>query len=165
MSNTKTKMSLQTLGEMALPDSIEAIKRLFPDAQTCAEIMELVRFQGRFTCDYCGDTQEPYRFEQRPFVLRCRNCKSDTSLLKGSVAEASKTPIHLWFLAAFILVCHPNVTVRSLQRVLGLSRYETTHAMVRKIRLTLEDLGPPETLSVLDVARRGLKQIDTKNPA
>ena len=50
----------------------------------------------RFACPHCGTAGEPFHFENRPGVLRCRKCRKNTGL---TVMERSHTPI--WFWAAY----------------------------------------------------------------
>jgi hypothetical protein len=45
---------------------------------------------------------EPFRFANRPQVLRCKGCKRDTALTAGTVMERTHTPLSVWFWAAFL---------------------------------------------------------------
>ncbi len=77
--------------------------RLFPDDLACARYLEDMRWAKGFECPKCGVAGEPYRFEARPGVLRCRSCKKDTLLMAGTVMERSHTPLSVWFWGAYLV--------------------------------------------------------------
>ena len=72
---------------LPFPRSLPEFMDLFPDEESCAHYLEDVRWPEGFVCQYCGWRCEPYRFENRPGVLRCSNCQRDTSLTAGTVME------------------------------------------------------------------------------
>ena len=43
-------------------------------------------------CPHCQAAGEPFRFANRPGVLRCRKCRRDTGLTVGTVMARSHTP-------------------------------------------------------------------------
>jgi transposase-like protein len=78
---------------------------------------------------------EPYRFAQRPGVLRCRACKADTSLTAGTVMQGSHTPLSTWFWGAYLVTTQtPGQSALQFQRQLGLGRYETAFQILHKLR-------------------------------
>ena len=56
------------------PGSLPEFQRLFPDDTACAAYLEAIRWRAGFVCGWCGEAREPYRFANRPQVLRCRKC-------------------------------------------------------------------------------------------
>ena len=120
---------------LPFPTSLPDFQRLFPDEEACADYLEDIRWPDGFVCPRCGWTGEPYRFEDRPGVLRCRNCKRDTSLTADTVMEGTRTPLSLWFWAAYLITAQvPGMSALQLQRQLGISRYETAFQMLHKLR-------------------------------
>ncbi len=93
------------------------------------------------SCPRCGDAREPYRFAARPLVRRCRGCRADTSVLRGTVAEDSRVPPATWLAAAELVAARPAITAREIQRELGLTRYATAWRVRRRI---LEGATVPE---------------------
>src|SRR6202048_3341688 len=75
-------------------------QRLFPDDTACAAYLEAIRWRDGFVCGWCGEASEPYRFANRPQVLRCRKCQRDNALTAGTVMERTRTPLSIWFWAA-----------------------------------------------------------------
>ena len=51
------------------------------------------RWGDGYACPHCGTAGEPFHFENRPGVLRCRKCRHNTGLTVGTVMERSHTPI------------------------------------------------------------------------
>src|SRR6266478_4343557 len=63
------------------PTSLPEFQKVFPNDAACAEYLEALRWPKGFVCPDCGWTGEPYRFGTRSsIVLRCRQCKVNTSL-------------------------------------------------------------------------------------
>ena len=124
--------------ESRLPDfptSLPGFQQVFPDEHACAAYLEDVRWPDGFVCQYCGVQAEPYSFENRAGVLRCRACQRDTSLTAGTVMERTHTPLCLWFWAAFLVTTHtPGESALQMQRALGIKRYETAFQMLHKLR-------------------------------
>ena len=74
-------------------------------------------------------------FRNRPGVLRCRKCRSDTGLTVGTVMERTHTPLSVWFWAAYLVASQtPGMSAVQFQRQLGLSRYETAFQILHKLR-------------------------------
>ena len=78
--------------DLAFPRSLPEFQSLFPNDAACAAYLARIRWEDGFTCPHCGTAAEPYRFEARPGVLRCRACKRDVALTAGTVMERTHTP-------------------------------------------------------------------------
>lgn len=123
------------MNDIAFPRSLPDFQRMFPDDASCAAYLERARWRSGFVCQHCGVKGEPFRFEARPGVLRCRKCRRDTALTAGTVMERTRVPLNTWFWAAYLLASHtPGISATQLQRQLGLSRYETTFQILHKLR-------------------------------
>jgi hypothetical protein len=75
------------------PESLPAFQRMFPDDLACARYLEAIRWRDGFQCPRCGVTAEPFRFANRPQVLRCKGCKRDTALTAGTVMERTHASV------------------------------------------------------------------------
>ena len=117
------------------PHSLPEFQRLFPDDAACAAYLEKARWGDGFACPHCGTAGEPFHFENRPGVLRCRKCRQNTGLTVGTVMERSHTPLNVWFWAAYLVASQtPGMSAVQFQRQLGLSRYETAFQILHKLR-------------------------------
>ena len=87
------------------------------------------------SADGAAKPGEPYRFANRPQVLRCRKCQRDNALTAGTVMERTRTPLSIWFWAAYLVSSHtPGISAVQFQRQLGLNRYETAFQILHKLR-------------------------------
>jgi hypothetical protein len=121
--------------DLPFPQSLREFQRLFPDDASCAVYLEKSRWRGSFICPHCQTSGEPFRFDNRPGVLRCRKCRKNTGLTVGTVMERSHTPLSVWFWAAYLVASQtPGMSAVQFQRQLGLSRYETAFGILHKLR-------------------------------
>jgi len=128
-------MDIPAREDLPFPQSLPEFQRIFPDDSACVAYLEKIRWQGGFACPWCGVVGEPFRFEARPGVLRCRACRKDVGLMAGTVMERSHTPLSIWFWAAYLVASQtPGMSAVQFQRQLGLSRYETAFAILHKLR-------------------------------
>ena len=112
-----------TAPDLPFPHSLPEFQRLFPDDAACAAYLEKARWGDGFACPHCGTAGEPFHFENRPGVLRCRKCRQNTGLTVGTVMERSHTPLNVWFWAAYLVANQtPGMSAVQFQRQLGLSR-------------------------------------------
>src|SRR6202790_5254000 len=121
--------------DLPFPGSLPEFARIFPDDTACAAYLEAIRWLDGFVCGWCGETSDPYRFANRPQVLRCRKCQRDNALTAGTVMERTRTPLSIWFWAAYLVSSHtPGISAVQFQRQLGLNRYETAFQILHKLR-------------------------------
>ena len=125
------------------PDSLPAFQRMFPTDAACAAYLENVRWREGFVCPHCGSSAAPFR-PARIYVLRCKGCKRDVSLIAGTVMERTHTPLSTWFWAAFLVASlTPGMSAVQLQRQLGLTRYETAFQILHKLRSAMVRTSGP----------------------
>ncbi len=128
-------MDVLDLTDLPFPHSLPEFQRLFPDDATCAAYLEKACWGDGFACPHCGTTGEPFHFKNRPGVLRCRKCRTNTGLTVGTVMERSHTPLNVWFLAAYLVARQTrHRPVYWFQWNLRLSRYETAYQILHKLR-------------------------------
>ena len=128
-------MDIHQRDDLPFPASLPEFQRLFPNDAACAAYLEKACWREGFICLHCGAIGEPYRFANRPGVLRCRACNCDTRLTAGTVMERSHTPLNVWFWAAYLVTSQtPGMSAVQFQRQLGLSGYETAFQILHKLR-------------------------------
>lgn len=120
---------------LPFPRSLPEFQKLFPDDAACAAYLERIRWDAGFACPYCGVVGDPYRFANKPGVLRCRACLKDVGLTAGTVMERTHTPLSIWFWGAYLIASMtPGMSAVQFQRQLGLTRYETAFQILHKLR-------------------------------
>ena len=121
---------------MARPDfprTILEFQRRFPDDAACRDYLFACRWPDGFKCPRCGAGRASEL--TRRFLWQCSSCRHQVSITAGTVLHKTRTPIHLWFWAAYLTSTGtPDISALQLQRQLGLKRYETAWMMLHKLR-------------------------------
>lgn len=147
------------MADLPFPTSLPDFQRLFPDDAACAAYLENIRWREGFACPHCGVVGEPYRFTARPWVLRCRGCKRDVSLIAGTVMERTHSPVSTWFWGAYLvssMTC--GLSAVQFQRQLGLNRYETAFQILHKLRAGMVR-AQPDRIGVKAVSHVELDEV------
>ncbi|MEK7083944.1 MAG: IS1595 family transposase [Patescibacteria group bacterium] len=113
-------------------------QKMFRDEEACLRYLEKLRWPLGFVCEKCSASSEPIRIATRPRVLKCRSCLYQSSVTAGTVMHRSKTNIHVWFWAAYLIATQtPGVSALELQKRLGITRYETAFQLLHKLRAAM----------------------------
>jgi hypothetical protein len=105
----------------------------FASEVACLEYLAASRWPEGFVCPGCGG-RRAWVLERR-HLWECAACHAQTSVTAGTVMHGTRTPLRLWFWAAYLVATHhPGVSAKQLQRQLGLSRYETAWVILHKLR-------------------------------
>ena len=68
-------------------------------------------------------------------VRRCAGCRRRVSVTAGTVFDKTRTPLTVWFAAAWSLTTQKNgISALGLKRVLGFGSYQTAWAMLHRYR-------------------------------
>jgi transposase-like protein len=115
------------------PSSIVEFQRRFADEAACRAYLFASRWPDGFRCRRCGGGE--VGVEQRRSLWQCKRCGRQTSVTAGTVMHKTRTPLTLWFWAAYLVATHtPGISALQLQRQLGISRYETAWMILHKLR-------------------------------
>jgi ISXO2-like transposase domain/Transposase zinc-ribbon domain len=105
----------------------------FASELACLEYLAASRWPEGFVCPACGG-RRAWVLERR-HLWECVRCDVQTSVTAGTVMHGTRTPLRLWFWAAYLVATHhPGISAKQLQRQLGLSRYETAWLILQKLR-------------------------------
>jgi transposase-like protein len=117
------------------PTTLPEFQRVFPSDEACAKYLEQLRWPDGFECPKCKSKRDPWTFEGRIHVLRCSACRSDISLLAGTVMQGTHIELSTWFWAAYLVTTQtPGQSALQFQRQLNLNRYETAYMLLQKLR-------------------------------
>ena len=132
-ANSQQKQTTNSLPEY--PTTLFDFQSMFPDEAACLQYLERMRWPNGFCCIKCSNAEEPFRLSSYPRKLKCRSCHHVESITSNTVMHRSKTSIHIWFWAAYLVTSQtPGVSALELQKKLGISRYETAFQMLHKLR-------------------------------
>jgi transposase-like protein len=115
------------------PRTIIEFQHRFPDDDACRAYLFDSRWPVGFRCPRCGSgTATPL---PRRLLWQCSACRYQVSVTAGTVLHKTRTPLHLWFWAVYLVTtATPGISALQLQRQLGLRRYETAWMMLHKLR-------------------------------
>ena len=120
----------------------EFIQRYGTDDK-CEQALVASRWADGFRCEACGgQARSTFRRDGRLY-WQCADCPHQTSLISGTIFQASKLPLSRWFLAMHLLTqAKNNVSALELKRHLGVC-YRTAwlvkHKLLEVMRLREED--------------------------
>jgi transposase-like protein/predicted RNA-binding Zn-ribbon protein involved in translation (DUF1610 family) len=121
---------------MARPDwpaTIMDFQERFASEAACLDYLAASRWPDGFVCPACGG-RRAWVLERR-HLWECGDCGQQTSVTAGTVMHGTRTPLRVWFWAAYLVATHhPGISAKQLQRQLGLSRYETAWLILQKLR-------------------------------
>ena len=105
----------------------------FATEAACLDYLAASRWPDGFLCPGCGG-RRAWLLERRQ-LWECSDCHAETSVTAGTVMHGTRTPLRVWFWAAYLVSTHhPGISAKRLQRQLGLSRYETAWLILQKLR-------------------------------
>lgn len=121
------------MGRPDFPRTLAQFQARFRDDATCRAYLAACRWPDGYRCPRCG---QPEAFElPRRELWQCKACGHQTSVTAGTVLHRTRTPLVLWFWAAYLVATHtPGLSALQLQRQLGIARYETAWALLHKLR-------------------------------
>jgi hypothetical protein len=94
-------------------------QRQFADEEACQDHLAACRWPDGFACSRGGHTRA-YRVRER---WQCAACRYQVSLTAGTILHNKKTPLAVWFWAAYLTVTDKRgMSALLLQRQLGLRR-------------------------------------------
>jgi transposase-like protein len=115
------------------PRTIVEFQARFPDEAACREYLFASRWPDGFRCPACGSDRASAVTTR--LLWQCQSCRHQVSVTAGTVLHKTRTPLHLWFWAAYLMTtATPGVSALQLYRQLGLNRYETAWMMLHKLR-------------------------------
>ena len=111
------------------------------------------RWPHGFRCPACGDRRRS-RFRRGQLVYyQCCVCRHQTTLLSGTIFEATKLPLRTWLLAIHLLTAtKTNMAALELKRHLGVD-YKAAWRIKHKVTQAMAEREAPRRLS-------GFVQID-----
>jgi transposase-like protein len=117
---------------------LEAIT-YFSDEQVCIDAVSEMRWPGGPKCPECW-VEKPYYIKTQK-RWKCRNCRIQFSVKRGSIFEDSAVPLTKWLPALWLLVNSKNgISSHELHRSLGVTQ-KTAWFMLQRLRLVLKALN------------------------
>lgn len=115
--------------------------------EKCHAALVALRWPDGFVCPYCGETHH-CMFERNGLTYwQCSACRKQTTVLCGTIFEATKLPLAKWFLGMHLLTqSKNNVSALELKRHLGV-RYRTAWLLKHKLMQVMCEREAPRQLA------------------
>lgn len=104
----------------------------FPDDAACLDYLDWLRWPHGFSCPECsGETG----WRMKDGRWWCKACRRRISATAGTIFHHTKTPLTVWFAAAWHMTSTKNgVSAKTLHRLMGFGSYPTVWAMLHRFR-------------------------------
>jgi transposase-like protein len=130
------------------PRTLLELEERFSDEAKCRDYLFGLRWPQGFVCPVCGAGGLAIRRD----LWRCFLCGRETSVMAGTIFQASKLALTVWFRAMWQVTSQKNgVSALGLQRVLGLGNYKTAWALLHKLRRAMVRPGRDRLSGVVEV--------------
>lgn len=119
--------------------SIPEMMRKFPKHEDCIKHIELVRWENKPRCPYCGSPNHtPMPKEMR---YHCNNCNTSYAVTVGTIFHNTKLPLQKWFLAiGLVLNAKKGISARQLARDIDVTK-DTAWRISMQIRKAMYEYG------------------------
>lgn len=125
-------MARRLIAGIDYPESRPALREWYSTQQQCRDALFDIRYPQGWACPHCGAAEYWWR---GPTVLRCLHCQHEHSLLADTIFEKTRTPLPVWFEAAWsVATSKTGISAKELQRDMGLGSYETAWMMLHRFR-------------------------------
>ena len=113
--------------------------------EQCRKQLFLWRWPNGFHCSKCGC--DKYCTLTKRIIYQCNKCHHQTSLTSGTIFEATKLDLTIWFLAIYLITqAKTGISALSLHRQLGVS-YNTAWSMKQKIMQVMKERDDRKVLT------------------
>jgi transposase-like protein len=115
--------------------SMHKFMELYGTRDKCEAAVVAWRWPNGYVCPSCGQTDASFSAFRRGSLLyrQCSTCHFQCSVIAGTIFEATKLPLTVWFLAMHLLTqAKTNMSMLELSRHLGVS-YPSAWLMKHKL--------------------------------
>jgi transposase-like protein len=118
---------------------VEFLERFGTEAK-CRRALYRARWPQGFRCPACDDRRRSSFRRDGQIYYQCRACQHQTTLISGTLFEATKLPLTTWMLAIYLLTStKTNMAALELKRHLGVCyrsawrlKHKVMHAMAER---------------------------------
>ena len=90
------------------PRNLKEFDVRFGSEEACREYLLQLRWPDGFRCPRCGCRESS---AVRTVLLRCRDCRHQTSVIAGTIFQDTRTSLRLWF-SSHVVGDHPEERVQ-----------------------------------------------------
>lgn len=117
------------------PNTIREFFKMFPDDNACIDYLRNLRWKDEFICPKCNAVSIPWN-ESRNRIA-CSVCRHQTTVTAGTIFDKTRTPLTVWFEAAWHVTTAKNgMSAKTLERTIG-SSYHVAWMMLQRFRIAM----------------------------
>lgn len=122
--------------------NLKSIAKHFSDPDMARDFFEKQRWPEGTVCPFCGIVGESYRLKAkpdskspvRPGVWKCKGCRKQFTVTKGTIFEDSHIPLNVWLMTIHLLCSSKKgISAHQIHRMLGVT-YKSAWFMVHRLR-------------------------------
>ncbi len=122
------------------PKTLREFQSILATEEACQKYLAECRWPAGFICPRCGNGAS-YEIVKL-LCWQCTRCRYQLSLTARTILHNTKTPLTVWFWAAYLITTDKRgVSALLLQRRLGLRRYETAWMILHKLWQAMVNLA------------------------
>ncbi len=117
------------------PGTLGEFQSWFPTDEDCLDYLEWLRWPKGFRCPICQHVGG-WRASDRRFT--CLGCGRRTSATAGTIFDRTRTPLTVWFAAAWQFATRKDgISALALKRLMAIGSYQTAWALLHRFRSVL----------------------------
>lgn len=130
------------------PDTFAELERMYASDSDCYDYLRKLRWPDGFVCPKCGATAA---WETDRGLILCSGCRSQRSVVSGTLFHRSHLPIKMWFRAMWCICADKSgVSALCLKRSLGIGSYNTAWLCLHKLRRAMVRPGRERLSGVVE---------------
>jgi transposase-like protein len=131
------------------PRNYAELRAWFPEDKACLDYLDWLRWPDGFACPRC---QAAGRWRLGDGRYWCEACRRRVSVTAGTIFHRTRTPLTVWFAAAWHVTSAKNgVSAKTLHRLLGFGSYQTAWALLHRFRVAMVRPGRDRLAGVVEV--------------
>jgi len=140
--------------------NLNFIAKHFSDPDAAREFFEKQRWPEGTVCPHCGLVGEAYRLKAkegskspvRPGVWKCKGCRKQFTVTKGTVFEDSHIPLNVWLMTIHLLCSSKKgMSAHQIHRMLGIT-YKAAWFMLHRLRYaSTQDPMAAQLVGIIEV--------------
>ena len=132
------------------PSSEREFRSWFQTDLDCLDYIDWLRGDDALACPKCGVERSSKPVTGR--IWRCSGCDARVSRTAGTIFERTRTPLTIWFAAAWELCFNKGgVSALSLQRRMNMGSYQTSWMMLNRYRFAMKSAGQDKLSGTVEV--------------